>query len=159
MNHICTHTYTRRKIRLMVGNAKCRYLKLWPVKGLCGRCLFVRGPETPYPPPLYTLYPCRKIRLIDGNAKCCHLKKLTSKGTWRQAFICLRPRTSYPPHTLNTCIQYTYSLREGGVGESEPERRLEGQQFTMMGRKCQHYWLCLQSINSEKHLPHSPFTG
>ncbi len=34
-----------------------------------------------------------------------------------------------PPHTHNlyTCIQYTYSPREGGEGgELNPERRLEG---------------------------------
>jgi len=29
----------RRNIRLIEGNAKCRHLKKWPVKGLCGRCL------------------------------------------------------------------------------------------------------------------------
>ncbi len=28
----------RRKIRLIECNAKCRYLKNWPVTGLCGRC-------------------------------------------------------------------------------------------------------------------------
>jgi hypothetical protein len=33
-------------------------------------------------------------------------------------FICLRPRTPYPPppYKLHTCIQYTYSHREGGNG-------------------------------------------
>jgi hypothetical protein len=36
-------------------------------------------------------------------------------------------RTPYPPHTLYTCIQHTYSHREGG-GRVEPERRGEGQQ-------------------------------
>jgi hypothetical protein len=40
----------------------------------------------------------------------------------------------------------------GGEGRVEPERRLEGQQFTKLGQK--H-----QSINSDKHLPQSPFTG
>ncbi len=34
-----------------------------------------------------------------------------------------------------------------------------GQQFTKLGRKYQHDWLCRQSINSDKHLPQSPFTG
>jgi hypothetical protein len=35
-----------------------------------------------------------------------------------------------------TCIQYTYSHREGGRGGTvEPERRLEGQQFTKLGWK------------------------
>ncbi len=36
-----------------------------------------------------------------------------------------------PAYILYTCIQYTYSHREGW--ESEPERRLEGQQFTKQG--------------------------
>ncbi len=36
-----------------------------------------------------------------------------------------------PPNALYTCIQYTYSPREGGEGERvEPERRGEGQQVT-----------------------------
>jgi hypothetical protein len=29
--------------------------------------------------------------------------------------------------------------------------------FTMLSRKYQHDWLYLQSINSDKHLPESPF--
>jgi hypothetical protein len=49
--------------------------------------------------------------------------------------------------------QYTYSLREGGGGgRVEPERRLEGQQFTKLSRKYQQD-MYLQSINSDKHLP------
>jgi hypothetical protein len=46
------------------------------------------------------------------------------------------------PHsyTLYTCIQYTYSHREGGGGGGrvKPEKRGEGQQFTKLGRKHQH---------------------
>ncbi len=44
-----------------------------------------------------------------------------------------------------------------GGGEIEPERRLEGQQFTKLGQKYQHDWLYLRSINSDRHLPQSPF--
>ncbi len=33
-----------RKIRLIECNAKCRYLKSLPVKGLCGRCFFCLSP-------------------------------------------------------------------------------------------------------------------
>ena len=83
-------------------------------------------------------------------------KKLTCKGTLRQVFICLSP----PLHTVN--ILYTYSHREGveGWGRVEPKRRLEGQQFTKLGQKYQHMIeMYLQSINSDKHLPQSPFTG
>ncbi len=87
-------------------------------------------------------------------------KKFNYKGTLRQVFICLRPRTRYPPppYKLYTCIQVygTYPHREGGG--IEPERRLEGQQFTKLGQKYLHDWLYLQSINSDKHLPQSPFT-
>jgi hypothetical protein len=64
-----------------------------------------------------------------------------------------------PPYALYTCIQYTYSHREGGRGTVEPERRGEGQQFTKLGRKYQHDCRPLQSINSGKHLPQSTFTG
>jgi hypothetical protein len=42
-----------------------------------------------------------------------------------------------------------------GKGERErvePERRLDGQQFTKLGRKYQHDRVYLQSINTEKHL-------
>ncbi len=37
-------TADRRKIRMIEGNAKCCYLKKWPVKELCGGCLSVGGP-------------------------------------------------------------------------------------------------------------------
>jgi hypothetical protein len=80
------------------------------------------------------------------------------KGLYRQVFICLSvgPRTHSPPsYTLYTCIQYTYSHREGG--RVEPERRLDGQQFTKLGGKYLHDCLYLQSINSEKHLPQVNF--
>jgi hypothetical protein len=67
-----------------------------------------------------------------------------------------------PSHyTLYTCVytlQYTYSHMEGGRGESWT-RWLEGQQFTKLGRKYQQDWLYLQSLNSDKHLTQSPFTG
>jgi len=64
----------------------------------------------------------RKIRPIEDNAKCRHQRKLNWEGTLRQVFICLRPRTPpNPPYTLYTCVQYTYSHREGGRGGGEPE--------------------------------------
>jgi hypothetical protein len=93
-----------------------------------------------------------------GNAKCRHLKKLTCKVTLRQVFTCLRLRTPSFPHTH--IIHYTCSKREGdGEGRIVPERMLEGKQFIKPGRKYQHDWLYVQSINSEKHLLQSPFTG
>ena len=63
----------------------------------------------------------RKIRLKAGNAKCRHLKTLTCKETLRRVFICLR-----------------IIIHTGKGGRVEPERRLEGQQFTKLGRKYQH---------------------
>jgi hypothetical protein len=47
---------------------------------------------------------------------------------------------SSPLHNIyDTCIQYTNLHKEvGGGGIVEPERRLEGLQFTKLGRKYQH---------------------
>jgi hypothetical protein len=39
----------------------------------------------------------------------------------------------------------------------EPERRLEGQQFTKLGRNT-NSTDCISTINSDKHLPQSSFT-
>jgi hypothetical protein len=48
-----------RKIRLIESNAKCRYLKNLPVKGLCARCFIRLSPSRlllPHTPPLHTVY-------------------------------------------------------------------------------------------------------
>jgi hypothetical protein len=71
-------------------------------------------------------------------------KKIDLLKDFAQVFICLRPRTPYPPlpYTLYTSIQYTFShtgKEGGGGGRVKPERRLEGQQFTKLGQKYQHY--------------------
>jgi len=55
--------------------------------------------------------------------------------------------------------QYTYSPIGQGGGGVVSERRGEGQQFTKLGRKYQFECLYPQSINSDKHLPQSPWTG
>jgi hypothetical protein len=67
-----------------------------------------------------------------------------------------------PPfsHTLFVCLYKLYfDTGKRGRRRVEPERRRERQQFTKLGRKYQHDQLDLQSINSDKHLPQSPFTG
>jgi hypothetical protein len=73
----------------------------------------------------------RKIRLKEGNGKCRHLKKLTCKRNFAAGIYLSEAQN--PPHTLYTCIQYTYSPKEGGKGRVEPQRRLEGQLFTKLG--------------------------
>ncbi len=45
------------------------------------------------------------------------------------------------------------------LGIAEPERRLDCQQATKLGRTYKHALLYLQSTNSDKHLPQCPFTG
>ncbi len=62
-----------------------------------------------------------------------------------------------PPYTLYSCIQYTYSHRERGGEESWNIEKVRG--ATKLGQKYQHDLLYLQSINSDKYLPQSPFTG
>ncbi len=85
-------------------------LKIWHVKGLCGRCFFCLRP----PPLLWPHNP--------------------------------------PPYTLYTCIQYNYSQR-GGVrrGGEVTRDKIRGAIVHKAGRKYQHDWLYLQSINSIKN--------
>jgi hypothetical protein len=49
----------RRKIRLIEGNAKCRYLqKKITCKGTLRQVIICLRTRTPYPPPPYTRYTC-----------------------------------------------------------------------------------------------------
>ena len=90
------------------------------------------------------------INYIDTKAKCCNLKKWLVKG------LCGRCLFVWgPPYTLYT---FFILIHTGKGLRGGPERRLEGQQFTKLGQKYQHM-MYLQSINSDKHLPQSPFTG
>jgi hypothetical protein len=94
-------------------------------------------------------------------------KKMTCKVILRQVFICMRPRTLYlPPYTLyahihlySICTVLIQIVRGGGV---ESERRGEGQHRRVQIPKLGWKWLIVHkklSINSDKHLPQSPFTG
>ncbi len=63
-----------------------------------------------------------------------------------------------PPLHLLPATHYLYTLYFdfGRVEGDEPDRRLE---FTKLGRKYKQDWLYLQSIDSDKYLPESLFTG
>ncbi len=107
------------------------------------------------------------ISQIDTKAKCRHVTKLTVRrlcGRSLPVWGPSPPMAQYPPpllHTVHTCVLVGYLFTQGrkeGRRDGQ-ERRLEGQQFTKQGRKCQHDWLYLQSKNSGKHLPQSPLTG
>jgi hypothetical protein len=75
----------------------------------------------------------------------------TIKRDFAAVFICLRPITPNPlAHCTDSTVQYLFTQGRGGGGRVEPERRLEGQQFTKLGRKHPQDWLYLQSINSDK---------
>ncbi len=90
----------------------------------------------------------KKISLTEGNGKCRHLKN----NLWSDfaAGVCNRPRAPYPPLRLTHCVRvYSILIHTGKGGRVEPERMGEGQQFTKLGRKYQHDWLYLQSINSD----------
>jgi hypothetical protein len=95
---------------------------------------------------------------MEGKAKFRHLSKLTCKGTLRQCLSVLGLERHTP---LAHCIRvYSVLIHTGKWGvRVEPERRLEAQQFTKPGQKYQHDGLYLQSINSNKQLAQSPFTG
>jgi hypothetical protein len=69
------------------------------------------------------------MRLIEDNAKCRHLKKLTCKGTLRQEFKLFICLRPRNPYTIPFFYQHD----------------------------CLD--LLLQSINSDKRLPQSTFTG
>ncbi len=85
------------------------------------------------------------INYIGTKAKCRHLKNWSVKGLCGRCFICLRPPPLLWPHTGK--------VGRGGGGGDQPETRLAGKKFTKLGRKYQHDWLYLQSINPDKHLP------
>jgi hypothetical protein len=70
-----------------------------------------------------------------------------------------RAHSSCTPNSIHTLYILTQEGVEGW-GRVEPKRRLEGQQFTKLGQKYKHMIeIYLQSLNCDKHLPQSPFTG
>ncbi len=111
--------------------------------------------------PCFVFYTRTKIRLIEGNAKCRHLKNLPVKWLWGRCYSVWGPEPhSRPPTFLTHCIRvYKCTFSHWEEGRIEPESWLERHQFTKLDKKYQHDWLYLQSLNSDKHLPWSPFTG
>ncbi len=70
-------------------------------------------------------------------------KKLPVQGPLRHVFICLRPRTPYFPILYTVYVHSVYLFTQGkGGGRVELDRRLEGQQFTKLGRKTD----CISSL-------------
>ncbi len=131
-------------INYIETKAKCRHLKNRPVEGLCGRCLSLWSP-LPLPKGFCLEW---SSNFVDDSGQIQSVRLL-------QNVVSNRTQNTPPPpsHTLSV---YTL-IRGRGRGERvEPERRLE---FTKLARKYQHDWLYLQSINSDKHLPQSSFTG
>jgi hypothetical protein len=47
------------------------------------------------------------------------------------------------PYTLYTCIQYSYSHKEGGTWEELTREKVRGAIVHKAGRKYQHDWLYL----------------
>ncbi len=114
---------------------------------------------------LFTLYFLtlhrRKMGLIEGNPMSSS-KKIPVKELCGRCLSVWGPET-HSPLPLHTVYVYTVYLvthrKEVEGGRMEPERRLEGQQFTKLGRKYKNDWLCLPSINSDKLLQQSHLTG
>jgi hypothetical protein len=78
----------------------------------------------------------KKIRLIEGNAKCCHLKINLKRDCAAGVYMSESQNPIPHPHTVYLYTVYLFTQgRGGGV---EPERRLEWQQFTKLGRKHKH---------------------
>ncbi len=121
-----SHGHEHWLINYMDTKAKCRHLKNWPRDFAAGVYLS-EAPSHPY-------------RFLFG---------------WCSSFVgsesvkllqnMVYNRTPYPSpltHSLYTYINYAvYFFTQGrgeGGGRVEPERKLEGQQFTKLGRKYQH---------------------
>jgi hypothetical protein len=123
------------KIRLKESNAKCRYQKQYlTCKGTFEQ-LFIHL----RPPSILGFclgWSSNFVGSESGQKQSVKLLQNMVSNTIQH------PGTPSQPHAV-------LWLWEGGGGE--PERRLEGQKYTKLGKKFQQDWLCLQSVKSIKH--------
>jgi hypothetical protein len=129
--------------------AKCRHLKKWTRKGTFAAGVYLS--EAPSPPRFLFGWSSNFVGTESGQKQSVILpQNMVSNRTQHS------PPT--PGHTLsiNTVL---WHREEGEVQECWTGEKVRGQQFTKLGRKYQHDWLYLQSINPDKYLPQSPFTG
>ncbi len=75
----------------------------------------------------------RKTRLIESNTKCRYLTNLPVQGLCGRLFYLSEAPSppdhitpDLPPYTLYSCIQYTYSHREGGRGRANQKEGYRG---------------------------------
>jgi hypothetical protein len=81
------------------------------------------------------------INNIDAKAKSRHLKKLLLRALCDTVYLSEAQNAIPPLYTLyNVYVHkvYLFTQGRGDGGRVEPERRLEGQQFTKLCRKYQH---------------------
>ncbi len=126
-------------INYIESNAKCRHLKNWPIKGLRGRCLSFS----------------EKGR--GATQESTEAESKEKHGVWDPMLE--MTIISHHVHSRVDSNKFT-------TGNPTPESTLfpsQGlwiwPQIPRLGWKYQYDWLYLQSLNSDKHLPHSPFTG
>ncbi len=96
-----------------------------------------------------------RFRGISSVSLCSLYKAMPNwpvKGLCVRCFICLRPPPLLWPHTppLSHCIR-VYGIHREGVGGELTREKVRVAIVYKAGRKYQHDWLYLQSVNSIKH--------
>ncbi len=120
----------RRKMRLMESNAKCRHLKKMTCKGTLQKVFICLKPHSP----------------SLGFWGFCMGWSSNSAGSESGQIQSVKLLAEYGLQQDSTPPTLLWHREWGrGGGRVEPERRLEGQQFTKLGRKYQHDLLYLQS--------------
>ncbi len=106
----------------------------------------------------------RMIRLMEGNAKCCHLKKLTCKGTLQLVFIgvyrleiaIFLSSLSFGIFTLLWCPSHRFS---GSTPPLPPFPVWISILHVYTYTVCKGEGVGFLSLQTDKHLPQSPFKG